>query len=325
MNDARLEMAAHKERRERDLRVHGKLSAEAEAQSKRLSDRAAFLSEMIARHPGVGAAPALLAADASEVRAKAEALLERHRGEADALRSKHRAEDDARAAEADAANRKIAAAEESVRLRAEQRDAQRRRADHIADELATHAVSDEAVEDVRARAAEAERLFEERRGAGVAAAATAELERVAETTDQLDRQLSKLRAEQDRAAAAGENATKVRLKREELFAKEEAYRALADSRAGRFATVFLCDRLRRSRPGKSESKTQRVHRGASGARDGARRRERRGRRRGHRRDGSDGVARRRRRARRRSRRRGSRRGRRGGSRPANRAADGSER
>ena len=238
MNDARLEMAAHKERRERDLRVHGKLSAEAEAQSKRLSDRAAFLSEMIARHPGVGAAPALLAADASEVRAKAEALLERHRGEADALRSKHRAEDDARAAEADAANRKIAAAEESVRLRAEQRDAQRRRADHIADELATHAVSDEAVEDVRARAAEAERLFEERRGAGVAAAATAELERVAETTDQLDRQLSKLRAEQDRAAAAGENATKVRLKREELFAKEEAYRALADSRAGRFATVF---------------------------------------------------------------------------------------
>ena len=218
--------------------MHGKLSAEAEAQSKRLSDRAAFLSEMIARHPGVGAAPALLAADASEVRAKAEALLERLRGEADALRSKHRAEDDARAAEADAANRKIAAAEESVRLRAEQRDAQRRRADHIADELATHAVSDEAVEDVRARAAEAERLFEERRGAGVAAAATAELERVAETTDQLDRQLSKLRAEQDRAAAAGENATKVRLKREELFAKEEAYRALADSRAGRFATVF---------------------------------------------------------------------------------------
>ena len=238
MNDARLEMAAHKERRERDLRVHGKLSAEAEAQSKRLSDRAAFLSEMIARHPGVGAAPALIAADASEVRAKAEALLERLRGEADALRSKHRAEDDARAAEADAANRKIAAAEESVRLRAEQRETQRRRADHIADELATHAVSDEAVEDVRARAAEAERLFEERRGAGVAAAATAELERVAETTDQLDRQLSKLRAEQDRAAAAGENATKVRLKREELFAKEEAYRALADSRAGRFAAVF---------------------------------------------------------------------------------------
>ena len=97
MNDARLEMAAHKERRERDLRVHGKLSAEAEAQSKRLSDRAAFLSEMM-RGTKAGAAPALLAADASEVRAKAEALLERLRGEADALRSKHRAEDDARAA-----------------------------------------------------------------------------------------------------------------------------------------------------------------------------------------------------------------------------------
>ena len=82
MNDARLEMAAHKERRERDLRVHGKLSAEAEAQSKRLSDRAAFLSEMIARAPGpLGVLhPALLAADASEVRAKAEALRARHRG-----------------------------------------------------------------------------------------------------------------------------------------------------------------------------------------------------------------------------------------------------
>ena len=238
MNDARLEMAAHKERRERDLRVHGKLSAEAEAQSKRLSDRARVPLGDDREAPGPAPRPPSSPRTRARFAPEAEALLERHRGEADALRSKHRAEDDARAAEADAANRKIAAAEESVRLRAEQRDAQRRRADHIADELATHAVSDEAVEDVRARAAEAERLFEERRGAGVAAAATAELERVAETTDQLDRQLSKLRAEQDRAAAAGENATKVRLKREELFAKEEAYRALADSRAGRFADVF---------------------------------------------------------------------------------------
>jgi hypothetical protein len=71
-------------------------------------------------------------------------------------------------------------AEESVRLRSERRDAQRRRADEVTDELAAHAVSDAAVVDLKQRMVEAERAFEERRNAGASAAVAAELERKAE-------------------------------------------------------------------------------------------------------------------------------------------------
>ena len=85
---------------------------------------------------------------------------------------------------------------------------------------------------------EAQRDFDERRAADAGAAMLEELEKKAEALASLDRRLAKLRAEQDLAAVAGENATKVRLKREELFAKEEACKSLLESRAGRFADVF---------------------------------------------------------------------------------------
>ena len=266
INDARLEIAALEERRERDVRAHGKLSAEAEAHAKRVVERAEFLVGVAERFPEIGPAPdALVAAArrrrpsaaaagaaseddpqseseslaaANALKSRALARLDELRAAADALKAKHREEDDAKGAEAEAANRKLAAAEEAARLRAERRDAQRARANHIAEEMAAHAVSDEAIEDLRRRCAEAERLFEERRAAGAAAAAVAELDKVAEETDAVDRRLARLRAEQDRAATAGENATKVRLKREELFQKEERLRALLDSKLERFRGVF---------------------------------------------------------------------------------------
>ena len=94
------------------------------------------------------------------------------------------------------------------------------------------------MEELKQRVAEAERAFEERRNAGTSAAVAAELERKAEELDALERQLAKLRSEQDRAAAAGENALKVRLKREELFAKEDQCKTLLESRASRLSAVF---------------------------------------------------------------------------------------
>ena len=155
-----------------------------------------------------------------------------------AARAKHRGEDDAFGARADAANRELAAAEESVRLRAETRDATRERAERLADEIGSSAVSEAHVADLERRADQAQRDFDERRAADAGAAMLEELEKKAEALASLDRRLAKLRQEQDLAAVAGENATKVRLKREELFAKEEACKSLLESRAGRFADVF---------------------------------------------------------------------------------------
>ena len=56
--------------------------------------------------------------------------------------------------------------------------------------------------------------------------------------EELDRKLQRLRSEQDRAAAAGEGALKLRLKREELFAKEERMAALLAAKRPAMRDVF---------------------------------------------------------------------------------------
>ena len=56
--------------------------------------------------------------------------------------------------------------------------------------------------------------------------------------EELDRKLQRLRSEQDRAAAAGEGALKLRLKREELFAKEERMSALLAAKRPAMRDVF---------------------------------------------------------------------------------------
>tara|TARA_B110000261_G_scaffold11395_1_gene11503 strand:+ start:2354 stop:5959 length:3606 start_codon:yes stop_codon:yes gene_type:complete len=255
VHDLQLTIKAYKDKREVAMKQHGKLSAESEAQARRIADRGAFIRELVQRNPDLKPLPQSLAANAAlslgnesdiaemtraanEMRERASVRLDALRAAAESLRAKHRGEDDARGAEADAANRELAAAEESVRLRAETRDATRKRGEAIADELAASAVSDATLVDLTGRTDEAHRLYEERRAAGVTVTTADALEACAATLDSLDRQLSKLRGEQDRAAVAGENATKVRLKREELFAKEEACKTLFDSRQGRFADVF---------------------------------------------------------------------------------------
>jgi len=261
VSDLALTAKAYKDKREVAMKHHGKLAAEAEAHAKRVADRASFLRGVVARRPDLGPLPACLACSgstrldstplddapgavaettraANEMRARATARLDALRAAAEAARAKHRGEDDAFGARADAANRELAAAEESVRLRAETRDATRERAERLADEIGSSAVSEAHVADLERRADQAQRDFDERRAADAGAAMLEELEKKAEALSHIDRRLAKLRQEQDLAAVAGENATKVRLKREELFAKEEACKSLLESRAGRFADVF---------------------------------------------------------------------------------------
>ena len=258
VSDLALTAKAYKDKREVAMKHHGKLAAEAEAHAKRVADRASFLRGVVARRPELGPLPACFTPStrdstplddapgavaettraANEMRARATARLDALRAAAEAARAKHRGEDDAFGARADAANRELAAAEESVRLRAETRDATRERAERLADEIGSSAVSEAHVADLERRADQAQRDFDERRVADAGAAMLEELEKKAEALASLDRRLAKLRQEQDLAAVAGENATKVRLKREELFAKEEACKSLLESRAGRFADVF---------------------------------------------------------------------------------------
>ena len=258
VSDLALTAKAYKDKREVAMKHHGKLAAEAEAHAKRVADRASFLRGVVARRPELGPLPACFTPStrdstplddapgavaettraANEMRARATARLDALRAAAEAARAKHRGEDDAFGARADAANRELAAAEESVRLRAETRDATRERAERLADEIGSSAVSEAHVADLERRADQAQRDFDERRAADAGAAMLEELEKKAEALASLDRRLAKLRQEQDLAAVAGENATKVRLKREELFAKEEACKSLLESRAGRFADVF---------------------------------------------------------------------------------------
>ena len=234
VSDLALTAKAYKDKREVAMKHHGKLAAEAEAHAKRVADRASFLRGVVARRPELGPLPACFTPStrdstplddapgavaettraANEMRARATARLDALRAAAEAARAKHRGEDDAFGARADAANRELAAAEESVRLRAETRDATRERAERLADEIGSSAVSEAHVADLERRADQAQRDFDERRAADAGAAMLEELEKKAEALASLDRRLAKLRQEQDLAAVAGENATKVRLKRE---------------------------------------------------------------------------------------------------------------
>ena len=265
-------------------------------------------------------APEAIAAHAT-VRARARDLLDRLARAADELRAKHRAEDDAAAREMDEVSGKFAAAGESAKAREERRRACRRRADDAAAEMSSFAVSDDAIEDLRRRVDDAEKLFDERRNANAASRVAMELEQARprplparatpfarrsllegslflfqflslassvvsslfpgaarrpsrrpsrystrrrparrfadrptrsppppppasavsqkkEAIEAAEKTLSRLRAEQDRAAAAGESALKTRLKREELFSKEESMRSLLASTRERFADVF---------------------------------------------------------------------------------------
>ena len=171
VSDLALTARPYKDKREVAMKHHGKLAAEAEAHAKRVADRASFLRRRRAA-PRTRAAPGVLHPEHSGLdtlsttrpvpsprpRAlRTRCARARPRGwTRSAPPPRRRAPSTARGrrfgARADAANRELAAAEESVRLRAETRDATRERAERLADEIGSHAVSDGARGGPRARA-----------------------------------------------------------------------------------------------------------------------------------------------------------------------------
>jgi len=253
--DLSLEIANFTERREKELRTVTKLGAESDAQQRRLRERAETLLDLCARYPDLGPAPRELTdaakgsidADAGDdptrdavkkVRANIAAKLVGLRAAADALRAKHSAEDDERTAAADAAARKLAAKEEAVRVRSERRDSRRRRAEQISAEIAACALSDRAVDDLNARLVQQRTAFEDKQRDATSSTIADDLDIKRRELEDLDRNLRRLRSEQDRAAAAGESALKLRLRREELFSAQERLAALLAAKKPAMREIF---------------------------------------------------------------------------------------
>ena len=197
----------------------------------------------------------------AQVREKIAGKLAGLRTASDALRAKHRAQDDERAAAADAAARLLAAKEETAKVRSERREGRRRRADAISSEIATCAVSDRALGELNTRLDQQREAFEDKQRDATSSTVrfflliferamrmtvlfliykqiADDLDAKCRELEELDRKLQRLRSEQDRAAAAGEGALKLRLKREELFAKEERMAALLAAKRPAMRDVF---------------------------------------------------------------------------------------
>jgi DNA repair protein RAD50 len=172
------------------------------------------------------------------VREKIAGKLAGLRTASDALRAKHSAQDDERAAAADAAARLLAAKEETAKVRSERREGRRRRADAISSEIATCAVSDRALGELNTRLDQQREAFEDKQRDATSSTIADDLDAKCRELEELDRKLQRLRSEQDRAAAAGEGALKLRLKREELFAKEERMAALLAAKRPAMRDVF---------------------------------------------------------------------------------------
>ena len=263
INDARLEIAALEERRERDVRAYGKLSAEAEAHAKRVVERAEFLVGVAERFPEIGPAPDALVAAARRRRPSAAAAgaaseddpnpnPNPRRGERAPSRALARLDSSApprtrssterRTTPRAPRRRRRIAKRRRGGSRAPPRRAPTRNAQANIAEMAAHAVSDEAIEDLGRRCAEAERLFE-----GGARAAAGGRRRAGQGGRGDGRRRPPTREAARGARPSGDRgggATKVRLKREELFQKEERQGAPGLSSSGSGG----CSAARRRRP-----------------------------------------------------------------------------
>jgi chromosome segregation ATPase len=65
VQDLQLTIKAYKDKREVAMKRHGKLSAESEAQARRIADRGAFIRELVQRNPDLKPLPQSLAANAA--------------------------------------------------------------------------------------------------------------------------------------------------------------------------------------------------------------------------------------------------------------------
>lgn len=237
VNDARLEMEALKAQRERMIKIAGRLGAEVEAQSKRLEERSAFAQSIAKKYPEIGIESssevdpvALSDALASRLSMRQQAV--------EKLREKHRELDMEMGAKIDEITARLSSHTHRIQIVNEQQEARKARLDAIKKELSENAVNESAIEDLESRLKQANESYAAKSKSDFASQLKADMAAKEAEISEIDRDISKLRSEQDGAVQAGEGELKIRMKKEELFSKKNSLESALDSCSEQLKGIF---------------------------------------------------------------------------------------
>ena len=237
VNDARLEMEALKDHRERMIKTAGRLGAEAEAQTKRIEERLIFAQATAKEHPELG----VESTSSINTDAFSEALTSRlsmRQDAIDKMRTKHRDLDTTCGAQIDEITERLSSHTQRIRIISEQQDACKLRREAINKELGENAVNESAVEDLEGRVKRANEAYATKKQSDFASQVKEEMERAEVNLRELEREMTKLRVEQETAAQAGESEMKIRMKKEELFSKTNALESILENCSDALRGVF---------------------------------------------------------------------------------------
>ena len=237
VNDARLEMEALKEQRERMIKMAGRLGAEAEAQSKRLEERSLFAQSVVKKHPELG----FDSTSETDPLALSEALAARlsmRQQAVEKLRAKHRDLDIEMGARIDDITARLSSHTQRIHMINEQQETKKARLDAIKKELGENAVNESAIEDLENRLKQASEAYAAKSKSDFASQLKVDMAAVEDKINEIDREISKLRSEQDSAVQAGEGELKIRMKKEELFSKNNSLESVLESCSQQFKEVF---------------------------------------------------------------------------------------
>jgi len=133
---------------------------------------------------------------------------------------------------------KIKRSEEKIRDKQKLREELRANIDAITKDL-TQSATVVAIDEYKKNEQEAKEIFNKRsKEVELAGDGKAEMTEIENEIESIDKQLQALRSEQEEAARAGETQVKIRLKRDEIAAKQEALTSILNSRKDRLEAAF---------------------------------------------------------------------------------------
>ena len=237
LNDVRLEMEALKEHRERMIKTAGRLGAEAEAQTKRIAERLAFAQSIAKKYPEI------VVEISPEISPNAlsnalDSRLSMRQQAIDKMRSKHRDLDTACGAKIDEITERLSSHTQRIQIINEQQAARKTRLEAINKELGENAVNESAIEELENRVKRANEAYASKSKSDFATQLKVDMEQADQKLGELEREMTKLRSEQESAVQAGESEMKVRMKKEEYSTKNNTLETIVDSRAEQLREVF---------------------------------------------------------------------------------------
>ena len=154
------------------------------------------------------------------------------------MRTKHRDLDTTCGAQIDEITERLSSHTQRIRIISEQQDARKLRREAINKELGENAVNESAVEDLEGRVKRANEAYATKKQSDFASQVKEEMERAEVNLRELEREMTKLRVEQETAAQAGESEMKIRMKKEELFSKTNALESILENCSDALRGVF---------------------------------------------------------------------------------------